>query len=156
MGATVVSEGKLVKNCWGCSKCKGFFFCSDFQKTEKVGLCAGGDRHKQGTVEFSIADYGKGEAGWKFCKQCACLFLGGATNGSCVNGCTHVAESSVTLTVEKHARAANVTYMFAWGRCGKCQCMFLTGGTNGACPKGGKHEAAGSEIYVCSQTSSSG
>src|SRR5438876_854600 len=117
MAATVVpSSGKTIKDCWGCSKCRQLFYCSDFTKEERIGLCPGGDRHKAGCGEFRVIDDGTGEAGWRFCTQCTSLYLASsATAGVCVGNGSHKPDTT-EFTLKKEARDTNVSYLYPWGR----------------------------------------
>lgn len=156
MGATVVDDGsKLVKNCYECSKCNGLYYCADQSKKETIGACAGGDRHKQGTTERKILDMGKGEAGWRFCKYCACVYFNSsATAGTCVGGGSHN-PADLELTIEKST--PDKTPTDGWGKCGKCACLFDRSSVgNGSCPKNAKHEAANGAVYTIYAVSTTG
>jgi hypothetical protein len=148
MAATVVGDnGKLVRNCYECSKCNGLYYCADPAKKDTIGSCAGGDRHGQGTTERKILDYGKGEGGWRFCKFCACVYFNSsATAGTCVGGGAH-APLDLELTIEKST--PDQAPSAGWGKCGKCACLFdRNAAGNGSCPKNAKHEAANTAVYT--------
>src|SRR4051794_20807866 len=122
MGATVVSNGKLVKNCYECDNCQCVYYCNDTSNEEKIGLCSKSERHKQYTAEMKIEDTGSGESGWRFCTRCACVYLNSsATAGTCVGNTSHT-PADVELTLAKSA--ADEAPKSGWQRCKKCACLF--------------------------------
>jgi len=147
MAATVESNGKLVRNCYRCTKCRELFYCTDFDYDKaKTACCPGTNTHVQGTAELMVNDTGSGEKGWKFCKYCAALYYASsATAGTCVGGGSHVAvEVEFTLTkVSSGSDSSN-----SWAKCGKCACLYQRGGGTANCAKGASHEAASTDSYT--------
>lgn len=146
MSAKIVSQGLVLRHFWGCKKCQQFYYHSELQK--EIGLCPGGGRHKQGTEELKVVDYGKGESDYRICKQCATVHQTGSnTAGMCAGGAHH--PHDLPVRVEKATPDRNGSYLFPMCRCKKCACLFQTStGSGGLCAKGGAHEGA-SGVFKC-------
>src|SRR5271156_4460798 len=84
-----------------------------------------------------------GQASWRFCNKCNCLFYDGyPQKGRCPAGGGHVAQGfDFVLPHDTPAKADTQT---AWRFCNKCNGMFYDGyPQKGSCPAGGGHVAQG-------------